>query len=53
MIYDYVQPSEVAKVLVKDALCGKFFSYIGLESFMLTNMSAGNCRFAMYFNTVT
>ena len=37
----FTQAEDVAKSLVKDALRGKFFSYIGMESYMLSNLAAG------------
>ncbi|KAK4872239.1 hypothetical protein RN001_016363 [Aquatica leii] len=37
-------PDVVAGQLLKDALKGKFFSYVGFESFICTNLSVGMTR---------
>ncbi|PSN33671.1 3-ketodihydrosphingosine reductase [Blattella germanica] len=36
-----VSPDHVAKQLVKDALVGRFYSIVGMESFILTTLCAG------------
>ncbi|CAH0561983.1 unnamed protein product [Brassicogethes aeneus] len=46
------QPETVAKKLLDDALTGKFFSYIGFESFILTTLCVGMSPIMSVFDTI-
>ncbi|XP_051155143.1 3-ketodihydrosphingosine reductase [Leptopilina boulardi] len=45
---DLMEPDDVAKVLFKDALAGKFFSIIGFESFIVATVCAGMSPFSSW-----
>ncbi|CAG9816814.1 unnamed protein product [Phaedon cochleariae] len=48
-----VKPEEVAKTLLDDALSGKFFSYVGFESYILTTLCVGMSPFASFLEVIT
>ncbi|CAH1970027.1 unnamed protein product [Acanthoscelides obtectus] len=47
-----LQPEEVAKKMLDDALSGKFFSYVGFESFILTTLCVGMSPFQSVFDVI-
>nr|CAH7721855.1 unnamed protein product [Callosobruchus chinensis] len=47
-----VKPEEVAKRMLNDALNGRFFSYIGFESFILTTLCVGMSPFKSVFDVI-
>lgn len=48
-----VKPSLVANQLFKDALNGKFFSTVGMEGFLLSNLCCGMSPFTSIFELIT
>ncbi|KAG5894924.1 hypothetical protein JTB14_008883 [Gonioctena quinquepunctata] len=47
-----VKPDEVAKNIMDDALKGRFFSYTGFESFILTTLCIGMSPFSSFFDVI-
>ncbi|XP_056645966.1 3-ketodihydrosphingosine reductase isoform X1 [Diorhabda sublineata] len=45
-------PEKVAKKLVNDALTGKFFSYVGFESYMVTTLCTGMSPFSTFLDVI-
>lgn len=45
-------PEDVAKKLLNDALTGKFFSYVGFESYMVTTLCTGMSPFSRFIDVL-
>ncbi|KAL3290135.1 hypothetical protein HHI36_023500 [Cryptolaemus montrouzieri] len=49
---DLFQPEDVAQKMLEDALAGKFFSHIGLSSFLMTTLCKGMAPFTSSFQVI-